>query len=132
MKLTRKDFEGLEVGTEIICDNSIFTFQAILADTVFVLSGSNRSLVYSVHELNTENAIIQKPKQYYGGWEVRSYEGQNVWVFLSDTKGVNFFSATKLIEVTIDGFVDSSLNTWKYALQLTEVNTTPMCDETKK
>ena len=125
-QLTRKDFENLPVGSKINNGSESFKFNHIVNDIVFLINSMDAFQAFSIDLLNTGGYTINKPKQYYKGWEVRSYEGENVWVMNLDR------SACYLLkEVTLDGF-------WGYGykvndtIQLTDINTTPMCDETKK
>jgi len=134
-QLTREDFENLPVGSKInTLDNRLYKFNHIINDLVFMISSENKVSIVTIDYMNQHYYTIQKPKQYYKGWEVRSYEGENVWIRYSDyNSDCSDISkcAVLLKEVTIDGFISDSKTKWKYAIQYTDINTTPMCDETK-
>ena len=85
MKLTREDFEGLEVGIEILYGLNSYKFNHIVNDLVFMTNNVSKiGAAFSIDYLNDNYAIIQKPKQYYKGWEIGDYTGKNVWVKVSD------------------------------------------------
>lgn len=130
MQLTRKDFEGLEVGTEINVGNNTYYFQFNQGDIVFVLNKNNYSRHFSIHEFNEYGATIQKPKEYnHLGWEIGDYSGKNVWVKLSTISLDNAFGkvfAYLLKSVNSEYFVTEEGFIARYAVQLTEVNTQNM------
>jgi len=133
-QLTRQDFENLPVGSEINNEFETFKFNHIVNDIVFLINSIDAVQAFSLNLLNTLNYTIQKPKQYNKGWEVRSYEGDNVWVKLSDKSGLDATHtqyAYLLKRVAKDIFTTDCGVLAKFAVQLTDINTTTMCDESK-
>lgn len=133
-QLTRSDFEGLEVGTEITTlDNRVYKFNHIVNDLVFMINSDNKASIVPIDYMNQHYFTIQKPKQYnHLGWEIGDYSGKNVWVKVKDSEEDTEIQAVLLKEVTECSFIDSDDYEWKYAVQLTDINNNKMCDETKK
>ena len=126
MKLTRKDFEGLEIGTEI--KNSVVTykFNHIEKELVYLVNKFKTVRIVTIDFLNDLNYTIKKPKQYNQGWEVGDYTGKNVWVKIEYTDG--FFVAEELKEVTNTDFITMDGSSYNNVVQLTEVNTQNQCN----
>jgi len=134
-QLARQDFENLPVSTIIkLGDGTEYKFNHVEKELVFLINKSGTCTAYSIDFIMQIEATINQPKQYYKGWEVRSYELDNVWVYTSDTSTDSAISEKHLLllkEVTNSGFIDSDLNNWNYAIQITDINTNKMCDESK-
>lgn len=129
--LTRKDFEGLDVGTEITTlDNRVYKFNHIVNDLVFMITVNNTASIVSIDYMNQHYFTIQKPKQYnHLGWEIGDYSGKNVWVKLSTKSLDDAFEkefAYLLKSINAEYFVTEEGFIAKYAVQLTEVNTQNM------
>lgn len=128
MKLTREDFEGLEVGTEIKNDVVTYKFNHIEKELVFLVNESKAGTILTVDFLNDQDFAIKKTKQYNQGWEIGDYSGRNVWIKIKTTEEDETTIAVLLNEVTKDRFIDSDDSEWKYAEQLMEVNTKNQCN----
>lgn len=133
MELNKENLKTVPKGDIIFSkDNIKYTFKAITGDIVVLmseeLSGIHLSLPIS-YLINAGYKIKDKV-EYYNGWECRSYEGENVYVFFSDSSvadAIRHCQAARLCTVSKDGFkLESGLYHWKYAVQLTLVNTKQM------
>jgi len=133
MELNKENLKTLQKGDIIFSrDNIEYTFEALTGDIVVLmtegLSGIHLSL--PIRYLIEDGNLIKDKVEYYNGWECRSYEGENVWVYVSSSSEIiaphNCF-AVNLINVNQEGFLSKGYHSiWQYAVQLTEINTKPM------
>lgn len=132
MELNKENLKTLQKGDIIFSKENIeYTFEALTGDIVVLmtegLSGIHLSM--PIRYLIEEGYVIKDKVEYYNGWECRSYEGENVWVYISDTSeecAINDSETHLLHFVDKSGFYVYDGTEFKYAVQLTEVNTKPM------
>lgn len=133
MELNKENLKTLQKGDIIFSkDNVEYTFEALTGDIVVLMTESISGIHLSmpIRYLIEECYLIKDKVEYYNGWECRSYEGENVWVYTSDfgeEEAIKAEVAVKLSRVDKNGFWDKRCDSaWKYAVQLTEVNNKPM------
>lgn len=131
MELNKENLKTLQKGDIIFSkDNVEYTFEALTGDIVVLMTEglSGIPLSMPIRYLIEEGYTIKDKIEYYNGWECRSYEGENVWVYVSDNSeedAISDIDAHLLSRVRVGGFMIDNVR-WDYAVQLTEVNTKPM------
>lgn len=118
--------EDLKEGVVITNGRKTTEVQSILGKIIICLSGKSVGL-WSIDGLIDDGYTIKQPepvvpeKKYYLGFEVRSYEGENIIVKASDTSideakdGDNIYFLSKVFE---NSFYCEGV-TWKYAVLAT-------------